>query len=117
MPATHDAPQLTVYRNGHARLNDKARRTLLGVQAVLISAPSSIGGRWQLLPLTQAEDGAATLYDDRGQRRFSAYALATAIFALLPTSQKTIRLALEPGAVGYRLAPSGEVHDKTARGA
>jgi hypothetical protein len=117
MPTIDETPQLTVYRNGHAKLNDRARRTLLGVQAVLISAPSTIGGRWQLLPLTEAEDGAATLYEDRGQRRFSAYALATALFALLPAAQKTVRLALEPGTAGYRLAPSGEVPDKSARAA
>jgi hypothetical protein len=117
MPTTHETPQLTVYRNGLAKLNDQARRALLGVPAVLVSAPSTIGGRWQLLPLAEAEEGAATLYEDRGQRRFSAYALATAVFALLPTAQKTVRLALEQGAVGYRLAPSGELPDKSARAA
>lgn len=114
MPLTHETPQLTVYRNGQAKLSDKARRVMLGKQAVVLSAPTTIGSRWLLFPVDCATAGALTLYEDRGQRRFGAYALAASLFALLPTEQKNVHLTLEPGPLGFWLVPAGEVHQKTA---
>ena len=113
MPTAHDTPQLTVYRSGKAKLNDQARRALLGKTAVVLSAPSSIGCRWLMLPVEWTGDGAQVLYEDRGQKRFSAYGLATALFALLPESQNNIRLELLPAPVGFWLAPLAEVPHNT----
>jgi hypothetical protein len=114
MPATHETPQLTVFRNGHAKLSDLARRALLGKQAVILCAPSTIGTRWLLMPVDAPVEGAQTLYEDRGQRRFGAYPLAASLFALLPGGQKNVRLALEPAPLGFWLVPSGEVPHKSA---
>ena len=113
MPTAHDTPQLIVYRNGQAKFSDKARRALLGKTAVVLSAPNTIGGRWLLLPVDLIGEGALTLYDDRGQKRFRAYALAMSIFALLPKSQKNAHLLLEPAPLGFWLLPSGEVPHKS----
>jgi len=113
MPTLLDTPQLTVYRNGHAKLSDLARRALLGKQAVILCAPSTIGSRWLLLPVEAAAAGAQALYEDRGQRRFGAYPLATSLFALLPGGQKNVRLSLEPAPLGFWLVPSGEVPHKS----
>jgi DNA-binding transcriptional regulator PaaX len=113
MPTAHETAQLTVYRNGQAKLSDKARRALLGKTAVVLSAPSSIGGRWLLLPVDWTGEGALTLYDDRGQKRFGAHSLATSVFAMLPAAQKNVRLLLEPAPLGFWLLPSGEVPHKT----
>jgi hypothetical protein len=113
MPTALDTPQLTVFRNGQAKLSDKARRALLGKTAVLLSAPSTIGGRWLLLPVDWTGEGALTLYDDRGQKRFGAHALATSVFAMLPSTQKNARLLLEPAPLGFWLLPSGEVPHKS----
>lgn len=115
MPATHDTPQLTIYRNGSARLNDLARRALLGKAGVLLHAPSAVGGRWLLLPVESAVQGTQSFYDDRGHKRFGAMALAVAVFALLPTDQKNVHLLLEPAPLGYWLIPpSGPTHQKLA---
>lgn len=114
MPATHDTAQLTLYRNGQARLSDRARRALLGHAAIILNAPSAIGGRWLLLPVEAAQAGAQPLYDDRGQKKFGAAALATAVFALLPAGQKNVHLELEPAPLGYWLVPSGQNHYKSA---
>lgn len=113
MPLTHDTPQLTIYRNGQAKLSDKARRALLGKMAVILSAPATIGSRWLLLPVEWTGDGAQTIYDDRGHKRFGAYPLAASLFAVLPSTQKSIRLALEPAPLGFWLVPSGEVPHKS----
>jgi DNA-binding transcriptional regulator PaaX len=114
MPTTHDTPLLTVFRNGQAKLSDKARRALLGKTAVVLSAPSTIGGRWLLLPVDWIGEGALTLYDDRGQKRFGAHSLATSVFAMLPAAQKNVRLLLAPAPLGFWLLPSGEVPHKSA---
>jgi hypothetical protein len=113
MPTAHDTPQLTVYRNGKAKLSDLARRALLGKQAVLLSAPSTIGCRWLLLPLDCTGDGVLPLYEDRGQKQFSAHGLATALFAVLPEAQKSVRLVLLPAPLGFWLVPSAEVPHTT----
>ena len=108
MPATHHAPTLTVFRTGQVKLSDLARRSLLGKAAIVLAAPTAIGGRWLLLPVEAATEGAAVLYDDRGQKRFRAFALAAAVFALLPASQKHAHLLLEQaGPQGYWLLPAG----------
>jgi hypothetical protein len=117
MPATHETPQLTVFRNGRAKLSDQARRALLGKTAVLLSAPSAIGCRWLLLGVEWTGGGASLLYEDRGQKRFTAYALATALFAALPTEQKSIQLALEPAPAGFWLVPAAEGPHKCAQAA
>ncbi|MDO7888155.1 hypothetical protein [Hymenobacter cheonanensis] len=114
MPATLDTATLTVYPTGLANLNDAARRLLLGKAAVLLSAPTSPGSRWLLLPVAETGEGALTLYDDRGQRRLRAFTLATALFAALPAGQKRLRLALQLAPVGYWLAPLAEVQHKSA---
>jgi hypothetical protein len=103
MPTAHDTPQLTVYRSGKAKLSDQARRALLGKTAVVLSAPSSIGCRWLMLPVEWTGDG--------------AYGLATALFALLPESQNNIRLELLPAPVGFWLAPLAEVPHNNATAA
>jgi len=113
MPTTHDTPQLTLYRNGQARLSDRARRALLGKAAVILNSPSTIGGRWLLLPVEVAVEGAQPLYDDRGHKRFGATSLAIATFALLPTAQKHVHLTLEPAPLGFWLVPSGPKHQKS----
>lgn len=113
MPLTHDSPQLTIYRNGQAKLSDKARRIMLGKLAIILSAPSTIGSRWLLLPVDWTGEGAQTIYDDRGHKRFGAYPLAASLFAMLPSTQKSIRLALERAPLGFWLVPSGEVPQKT----
>ena len=113
MPATHDTPQLTVFRNGQARLSDLARRALLGHAAVLLHAPSAVGGRWLLLPVASPAEGAQTLYDDRGHKRFGAMPLAVAVFALLPATEKNVHLTLEPAPLGFWLVPSGSKHQKS----
>jgi hypothetical protein len=113
MPTTHDTPQLTLYRNGRAKLSDKARRALVGKQAVLLNAPSSIGGRWLLLPVDGTSEGAQVLYEDRGHKSFGAYPLAVSIFALLPSTQRSAHLVLEPAPLGFWLVPSGEVPHKS----
>lgn len=113
MPLTHETPQLTLYRNGQARLSDRARRALLGTPAVILSAPTAVGGRWLLLPVGEVVAGAQPLYDDRGHKRFGATALAIATFALLPATQKHAHLALEPAPLGFWLVPSGPKHQKS----
>lgn len=113
MPATHAIPQLTVFRNGKAKLSDQARRALLGKTAVLLSAPNTIGCRWLLLPVDSTGTGMLMLYEDRGQKHFSAHSLATALFAVLPESQKSMRLALLPAPLGFWLAPLAEVPHTT----
>jgi hypothetical protein len=113
MPATHDTPQLTLFRNGQARLSDLARRALLGKAAVILNAPSAVGGRWLLLPIEDVAQGAQPLYDDRGHKRFGAMALAVAVFALFPSSQKNVHLTLEPAPLGFWLVPSGPKHQKS----
>lgn len=113
MPTFLDTPQLTLYRNGQARLSDLARRALLGKAAVILNAPSAIGGRWLLLPVEVVVEGAQALYDDRGHKRFGASALATAVFSMLPASQKNAHLVLEPAPLGFWLVPSGQVHQKS----
>jgi hypothetical protein len=108
MPVTHDAPTLTVFRTGQVKLSDLARRSLRGHQAVVLAAPTAIGSRWLLLPVEQPTEGAVVLYDDRGQKRFRAFALAAAVFAMLPASQKHAHLLLaEAGPLGYWLLPAG----------
>lgn len=107
MPTTHTTPQLTLFRNGQAKLSDLARRALLGKPAVLLAAPSAIGSRWLLVPVDSAAAGAQTLHDDRGQKRFGAYALAASVFALLPAEQKNARLVLEQAPLGFWLVPAG----------
>lgn len=112
MPATHDTPQLTIFRNGQAKFSDKARRAVLGKVAVILSAPATIGSRWLLLPVEWTGDGAQPIYDDRGHKRFGAYPLATALFAALPSTQKSIQFTLEPAPVGFWLVPAGEIPHK-----
>lgn len=114
MPLIHDTPQLTVFRTGQIKLSDLARRALLNKPAVVLAAPSSIGSRWLLLPVDSIAEGALVLYDDRGQKRFRAFALAAALFALLPADQKHAHLLLEPAPLGFWLVPSADVPYKSA---
>lgn len=113
MPTTHDTPQLTVFRTGQIKLSDLARRALVGKPAVVLAAPSSIGGRWLLMPVDTVAEGALVLYDDRGQKRFRAFALAASLFALLPAAQKHAHLLLEPAPLGFWLLPSADVPYKS----
>jgi hypothetical protein len=106
MPTTHDSPQLTIYRDGLVSLNGDAIRALGEASAVMLTAPSSPGAHWLLLPVSATHPAALRLYcaarDTR--QRFRAYSLAVAAFALLPEGQKTLTLSMLPaGADLFRL--------------
>ena len=99
MPLIDETPKLTLYRDGLANLNGAAGRALGRAVGVNLAAPGAPGGRWQLLPVDYEQPGMLTLYtSDRGAQRFRAYALATAVFALLPESQKKFSMTLNPTA-------------------
>ncbi|GAA4362182.1 hypothetical protein GCM10023185_29870 [Hymenobacter saemangeumensis] len=96
-PQLNVHPLLTVYRDGLCNLNGDAARALARAKAVTLAAPTAPGSRWLLLPLAEEQPGSLALYSpDRGGQRFRAYALAAAVFALLPDTQKKLCLEMAP---------------------
>jgi hypothetical protein len=101
------APALTLYRDGLVSLNGDAIRALGKSSAVVLTAPSSPGAHWLLLPIVASQPGALRIYraERDARQRFRSYALAAAAFALLPEGQKTLTLSMVPaGADLFRLA-------------
>lgn len=101
------APALTLYRDGLVSLNGDAIRALGKSSAVLLTAPSSPGAQWMMLPVAVEQPGSLRIYraERDARQRFRAYALAAAAFAFLPAGQKMLTLSMEPaGAELFRLA-------------
>jgi hypothetical protein len=104
MPATHEAPLLTIYRSGLVNLNGEATRALAAKEAESISLlpPSRQAPNWMLIPASEGLPGPVPLHtrSDRGNMRFRTYELAVGLFAALPKRCKSLRLQLEPGPLG-----------------
>jgi hypothetical protein len=91
-------PALTLYRDGLVSFNGEAARAIGKSTAVVLTAPSAPGAHWLMLPVADEQPGALRIYTPKrdARRRFRAYALASAAFALLPAGQKTLTLAMVP---------------------
>jgi hypothetical protein len=99
-PAT---PTLTIYRDGLANLNGQATAMLSRTEAVMLLPPGGPRVRWVLVPALPDLEGLADKVRlvgraDRDHLRFRYPALALALFAALPLTQKALRLQLDAGA-------------------
>jgi hypothetical protein len=105
MPATHETPQLTVYRNGLVNLNGEATR-LLSTDSLRLLDPTRSEPHWLLLahPQLVGDIKLRGRADRRRHLRFRHPDFAIALFAGVPTGQEQVRMLVEPVAeVCWRL--------------